>query len=202
MQIFDLFPYFCSGLMVSFAIGALLVKNPVYSLLFLVAMVLNMAMIFMSIGSEFLGLLLVIVYAGAIAVLFLFVIMMVNYKASVVAKRPFTEGWPIVAIFVIIFIFEIVRTLFKYTDGLKDYVLIKSDYSDIKTIANLLYGTYQNELVLTAIILLIGVIGAILMTLKYVKIVPKRSFVSDQVKQTKEGSVAMINPPINSGIDY
>ena len=70
---------------------------------------------------------------------------MVNYKASVAAKRPFTEGWPIVAIFVIIFIFETVRTLFKYTDGLKDYVLIKSDYSDIKQIANLLYGTYQNE---------------------------------------------------------
>lgn len=201
---FDFFPYFVSGLMLAFACGAIYVRNPVYALLFLVAMVINMAFLFIAAKSEFLGLLLLIVYAGAVAVLFLFIVMMVNYKASLSAKRPISQGWPLVIGMVITLVFEVVRILFKYMNSLKEIPIhaYNPDFASIKSIGRIMYIEYANEIILTAVILLIGVIGSIIMTMKYVKIVPKRIFVSEQIKRQKENSVALVYPEVGSGIDY
>ncbi len=200
----EFFPYFVSGLVLAFVGATFYVRNPVYALLFLVAMVVNIAFLFIAAKSEFLGLLLLVVYAGAIAILFLFVIMMVNYKASLTARQPISQGWPLAGIMTGVFIFEISRILLNYTSLLKDNTIrnFDSEFSSLFSIGKLLYGSYGNEVVLTAIILLIGVVGSIAMTMKYVKEVPKRMIISDQIKRDKKDSITLEHPVIGTGINY
>ena len=202
---FNIFPYFTSIILLVCAYGTMYLRNPVHALLSLVAMVVNMSFLFISAKSEFVGLLLIIVYAGAVAVLFLFVIMMVNYKESLNAKRTFSEGYPMTFIMSILLVFSVIRTLFKYMDSLKEEAAQYRDsveFSNLKNIGDLMYNSFANEIILTGVILFIGVVGSIVITIRYIKIVPKRISVSQQVGRDKKTSIQLVKPKLNRGVDY
>lgn len=188
------------GMILFFSASALLNKNPVHSLLFLVCMVVCMSIMSMLIGMEFISLLLITVYAGAIAVLFLFVVMMINYVD--IQKRSQTSGyWQFNAIVLCFFGYIFLNALFLYVPG---FTLNESgaSYSSLEKLAELLYLKYGNEVINTGIILLIGVVGSVMMTINLVKKVPKRISADLQNARNTDNSVKIVDVDSGSGINY
>jgi len=152
--------------------------NPVHSILFLILTFCNCSFIMFLIGAEFLGLIFIMVYVGAIAVLFLFVIMMLDIKRSSSEKLTFFDICLILIVGLIFFfeLFFMLENSFITIDmnlaqnnkinyiNLYSIVKIKV-LGGIKIIGLLLYTTYSFYLVLASLVLLVAMIGAIVLTL-------------------------------------
>lgn len=147
-------------------------KNAVHSVLFLILVFCNTSGLLLLLGSEFLSLMLIIVYVGAIAVLFLFVIMMLNVKINPLI----ISGYSIVPIgFLIFFVLFVIlsnsmRELdlinFKYNDVKFVIWTLETSYiSNIETIGNVLYTQYCILFLICGLILLVAMIGVIVLTM-------------------------------------
>lgn len=180
-----------SGAMVVFA------KNPVHAVLFLILTFFNAAGLFILLGAEFLAMLLVVVYVGAVAVLFLFVVMMLDVdfaelKAGLIknARIGALVGGVVLAELIALFTFG----NFTPAPATAAAVAIPDDVTNTEAIGRLLYTKYVYFFQGAGMVLLVAMIGAIVLTLRHRENV-KRQSVSDQVARTPQMGLEVIKVP-------
>lgn len=172
-----------SGLMVSFS------ANPVESVLFLILTFFLSGIILFLFNAEFFGLILIIVYVGAIAVLFLFVVMMLNLK---VYESVFTKNFQttififflfiLVSIILFIYLNDIFNNQKLSIDSTNDILLI-DNLNNIDVLGQVLYNYYLASFLVAGLILLIALVGSIVLTLRFNR-VPNKQLISRQLART------------------
>ena len=157
-------------LLVASALGLITARNPVYSALFLVLCFFNSAVIWILTEAEFLAIVLVLVYVGAVMVLFLFVVMMLDINLAEL-RRGFTRfawlGW--LTAFVVIA--EIVGVVWSHgltgLDVGKGVVPEPADYSNTLALGQVIYTRYAYPFELAAVLLLVAIVAAIALTMRH-----------------------------------
>lgn len=191
---------------VAIAAGVMVVvsRNPVHSVLFLILAFFNASGLFVLIGAEFIAMILVVVYVGAVAVLFLFVVMMLDIN-FVELRQGFMRYMPIGALIGIILAVELVFVLGAWSIS-GEASLVKAapipaagDISNINALGNIIYTRYVYLFQAAGVILLIAMIGAIVLTLRTREGVKKQR-ISDQVARTPEETVMVVKVKSGEGI--
>ena len=165
---FELFLFYLFGTtLIGSAMGVILSRNPVYAVLFLVLAFINSSFLWMLIQAEFLALLLIVVYVGAVAVLFLFVVMMMDINIAEL-QQGFTKYAPIGAILGVIVLVEIAFVMMsdQITIKAQEVQAFASDYSNTEELGKELYTNYIYPFELAAIILLVAIVVAITLTMR------------------------------------
>ena len=177
--------YLFSAILLLSSLMVISTKNPVHSVLFLILAFLNAAGIFVILHAEFLAMILIIVYVGAVAVLFLFVVMMLDFKTSL-GKDNILQYMPIGLLIGLVFIAELVIVLINTRLDLSNIQILSnpldnfSDQSNTEAIGSILYTNYVLYFQLSGVILLVAMVGSIVLTLRDREGV-KRQIVSEQV---------------------
>jgi NADH-quinone oxidoreductase subunit J len=157
-----------AGVLVAAAIGVITSKNPVHAVLFLVFAFFNSAVIWLLMEAEFLAIVLVLVYVGAVMVLFLFVVMMLDINIAQI-REGFTRYAPLGIVVALVVIFEIgsvvwVKSLpFDTSDAPGP---MPAGYSNTEALGKLLYTEYVYPFQLAAVILLVAIVAAIVLTMR------------------------------------
>ncbi|TLP49007.1 MULTISPECIES: NADH-quinone oxidoreductase subunit J [Cohaesibacter] len=187
-----------SGLMV---IGA---RNPVHSVLFLILAFFNAAALFVLLGAEFLAMLLIVVYVGAVAVLFLFIVMMLDID-FVELRAGFLSYMPIGLMVGLVLLAELIIAIGGWAispdvvANLGEPIPDLAEMSNIEAIGSLLYTKYVYYFLSAAMILLVAMIGAIVLTLHHRKDV-QRQDITRQVARTIENSIEIKKVESGKGI--
>jgi NADH-quinone oxidoreductase subunit J len=184
-----IFFYVFAVLAVASGAAVILARNPVHAVLYLILTFFNAAGLFILLGAEFLAMLLVIVYVGAVAVLFLFVVMMLDVDFAEL-KAGFIKNAPIGAIVGGVVLAELIA-LFSYrgftsSTAKVSAAAIPAGVSNTKALGLILYTKYAYFFEGAGMILLVAMIGAIVLTLRHRENV-KRQSVPAQVARGKEG---------------
>jgi NADH-quinone oxidoreductase subunit J len=159
-----LFFYLFAGIMLASSLMVVVSRNPVYSVLFLILAFFNAAGLFVLIGAEFLAMLLVVVYVGAVAVLFLFVVMMLDINFAEM-RAGFQKYLPLGLVVGGILVFELVAAM--YGDAFSGASLPEApDISNTTRLGGVLYTKYAYLFQLAGLILLVAMIGAIALTMR------------------------------------
>jgi NADH-quinone oxidoreductase subunit J len=190
--------YIFAAFLVMTCLSVLFSKNPVNSVLFLVLAFLNSTFLFILIGAEFVGIILAIVYIGAVAILFLFVVMMLDIQITslVLNVKRYT---PLAVLFAGIILAEIVYlSVFKSNNPTLS--LITKYENNTEQIGNVLYTDYFLEFQLSGIVLLLAMIGAIVLTHVY-KPTIKRQNIEKQNTTTSKDRVRLVKVKSGEGID-
>jgi NADH-quinone oxidoreductase subunit J len=161
--------YGFSAVLIAAALGVIISKNPVHAALFLVLSFVTSAAIWLLIEAEFLAIVLVLVYVGAVMVLFLFVIMMLDIKTE--EHRPgFTRyawlGW-ITAAVVIAEIIGVVTARRFGVDIARGAPALPASYSNTQALGRVLYTQYAYPFELAAVVLLVAIVAAIALTMRH-----------------------------------
>src|SRR5579864_218422 len=161
--------YIFGTILVLGALGVIISRNPVYSALFLVLCFLTSAAIWLLIEAEFLAVILVLVYVGAVMVLFLFVVMMLDINLEEL-RHGFTRyawlGW-LTALAVIVEIVGVVWVRGVGVDVTKGPIPTSPDYSNTLELGQMLYTRYAYPFELAAILLLVAIVAAISLTMRH-----------------------------------
>lgn len=178
-------------------------KNPVHSVLFLILGFFNVAGLFVLLGAEYIAMTLVIVYVGAVAVLFLFVVMMLNINFSEM-REGFLRYLPlgfVVAVTIFAEFMVIFSASFKEESGMAvaQNAIADSGVSNTRAIGNILYTDYAYPFQMAGIILLIAMIGAIVLT-KRERIGVRKQNIAKQLSRTKEGGIEIVSVKSGEGI--
>lgn len=158
--------YLLASTIVLSALGVIIARNPVHSVLLLILAFFNAAGLFVLMGAEFLAMILIIVYVGAVAVLFLFVVMMLDIDAASL-RRGFLNYLPLGLILGGILLLELIVILTAANSGETTAALIQPKPVQAIDIGLLLYTRYVHFFQLAALILLVAMIGAIVLTLRH-----------------------------------
>mgnify|MGYP005738205267 FL=1 len=195
--------YLFSSILLLSSLMVISTKNPVHSVLFLILAFLNAAGIFVILHAEFLAMILIIVYVGAVAVLFLFVVMMLDFKTSL-EKDNILQYMPIGLLIGLVFIAELVIVLINTRLDLSNIQILSnpldnfSDQSNTEAIGSILYTNYVLYFQLSGIILLVAMVGSIVLTLRDREGV-KRQIVSEQVD--RKGKIELVDVKSGEGVD-
>jgi len=171
MTFIDLIFYFFSGLLILAALGVILSRNPVYSALLLVLAFFSCAAIWLLLEAEFLGIVLVLVYVGAVMVLFLFVVMMLDINIEEM-RKGFVRYLPIGALVALILAAQMIWVVGPIgpdvlgDESLNQAVRHGADYSNTKELGRVLYTEYVLPFEIASIILLVAIVAAISLTLR------------------------------------
>lgn len=188
--------------LVTVAAGFLVIsaRNPVHSVLFLILAFFSAAGLFVLLGAEFLAMLLVVVYVGAVAVLFLFVVMMLDVDFSKL-RQGFANYLPIGAVIAIVLLGELLVVLFAIVSkgAVAGAKLEPSATSNIKEIGRVLYTDYVYLFQAAGFVLLVAMIGAIVLTLRHRTYV-KRQDIFRQVTRRRKDAVAVVKAKSGEGI--
>jgi len=188
--------YIFSTILVGSALAVITVRNPVYAALFLVLAFFTCAGIWLLLEAEFLAITLVLVYVGAVMVLFLFVVMMLDINLAPL-KEGFIKFLPVgIAVGVIILI-QMAMILGPENFGLEKFAAPEAqggDYSNTKALGRILYTTYVYPFEIAAVILLVAIIAAITLTLRKRPEV-KTQNVAEQVKVRRDDRVRLVKMP-------
>ncbi|NCP39122.1 MAG: NADH-quinone oxidoreductase subunit J [Rhodoferax sp.] len=160
--------YFFSAILLFAAFRVVTARNPVHAVLFLVLTFFQASLIWMLLKAEFLSLSLILVYVGAVMVLFLFVVMMLDINLESV-RQGFWKHFPIAAVVGVFIIFEMSAVLmggFRVTDDPAIVNNVTAGASNTRELGKLLYTYYIYPLEVAAAILLVGMIAAIALTLR------------------------------------
>ena len=179
-------------------------KNTVHSVFFLILDFISISCLFIMVGAEFLGMIILIVYVGAVAVLFLFVVMMLNVaeqKQSWFIGKKSTHIPTGLIVSVIIFLeLLVVVGGWKYKDGLMNSnSLTISNISNTHQLGLVMYTDYILYFQIAGIILLLSMIGAILLTFRKRPGVKRQSYVK-QISREPSSSIELIQVPSNKGV--
>jgi NADH-quinone oxidoreductase subunit J len=150
------------------ALGVILARNPVYSALLLVLCFFNSAVIWLLLDAEFLGIVLVLVYVGAVMVLFLFVIMMLDINLEEL-RKGLADNWPLalaVAGFVVFAMINIIVVKHLGGSGLRTAPALGAGYSNTRELGTALFTHYAYPAQIAAVILLVASVAAIVLTLR------------------------------------
>jgi NADH-quinone oxidoreductase subunit J len=191
------FFYLFAVLAVASGAMVILAKNPVHAVLFLILAFFNGAGLFVLLGAEFIAMLLVIVYVGAVSVLFLFVVMMLDVDFAAL-KAGFIKNAKVGAIVGGIVLVELVA-LFSYR-GLNIASTINTasptpaDLTNTQALGEILYTKYVYFFQCSGLILLVAMIGAIVLTLKH-RAGVKRQSVAEQVARSPKTTLEVVKVP-------
>jgi NADH-quinone oxidoreductase subunit J len=188
--------YFFSTILISGALGVVLVRNPVYAALFLILSFFTSSAIWLMLEAEFLGITLVLVYVGAVMVLFLFVIMMLDINMDPL-REGFVKMMPLAALVAVIIAAEIVLVMTSPSFNFDQSVVHAADYSNTKAIGNILYTEYVYPFEIAAVILVVAIIAAIALTLRRRKGV-KHQNPSKQIRTKRNDRVRLVKMPSSS----
>jgi len=190
---------------VAVASGVLVVsaRNPVHSVLFLILAFFNAAALFVLIGAEFLAMILVIVYVGAVAVLFLFVVMMLDIDFAQL-RSGFVRYLPIGALVGFILLAELVLVIGSWAvapsvpSSAATLATGAVRLTNTRALGDILYTRYVFGFQMAGLILLVAMIGAIVLTLRHRADVRRQS-ISAQLARTRAQSVEVVKVPVGSG---
>ena len=202
----SIFFYTFSLIAIISAIMVTVSKNTVHSVFFLILDFISISCLFIMIGAEFLGMIMLIVYVGAVAVLFLFVVMMLNVaqqKNQWFSTRESSKHLPVGIIISVIIFFELIVVIggWKYKPDVVTAMSMSIDYetSNTHSIGYVLYTDYIHIFQLSGMILLVAMIGAIVLTFRKRPGVKKQSYFS-QISRERSDGVEMIDVKKNKGV--
>lgn len=157
--------YLFATLTIASALAVIFARNPVHSVLWLIVAFFNAAGLLLLLGAEFIAMLLVIVYVGAVAVLFLFVVMMLNIDFASL-RRGFTKNLPFGLIIALVLLGEVIIAVTAWKAGptLSGTAIPAAKTPNIVALGQLLYSRYLFAFELAGLILLVAMIGAIVLT--------------------------------------
>ena len=182
--------YIFSAVILLSALMVISSRNPVHSVLFLILAFFNAAGLFVILHAEFLAMILIIVYVGAVAVLFLFVVMMLDFKASL-EKSNILQYMPIGIFVGMVFISELIIVLINTKLELKNIQILTNPLSNFENLTNteaigsVLYTDYILYFQVSGIILLVAMVGSIVLTLRDREGV-KRQSILQQIDRTSQ----------------
>jgi NADH-quinone oxidoreductase subunit J len=155
------------AVLIGAALGVILSRNPVYSALLLVLCFFNSAVIWILLDAEFLGIVLVLVYVGAVMVLFLFVVMMLDVNLEQL-RSDFVGYWPLTVAVAGFVVFAIINVIVEHLGGvaLKTAPALAANYSNTRSLGVELFTRYAYPAQVAAIILLVASVAAIVLTLR------------------------------------
>tara|TARA_B100001063_G_C16692704_1_gene517981 strand:+ start:457 stop:1077 length:621 start_codon:yes stop_codon:yes gene_type:complete len=180
-------------------------KNPVHSVLFLILSFFNGAGLFVILHAEFLAMILIIVYVGAVAVLFLFVVMMLDFKISL-DKNNILQYLPIGFFVGLVFISELMIVLINTKFDLSNIQILVNpmfkfeNLTNTEAIGSILYTDYILYFQLSGVILLVAMIGSIVLTLRTRDGV-KRQSIQSQLDRNYKSTITLVDPKSNEGVD-
>ncbi len=182
-------------------------KNTVHSVFFLILDFISISCLFIMIGAEFLGMIMLIVYVGAVAVLFLFVVMMLNVAEQ--KGQWFSSRWdggthiPVGLLVSLIIFFELIIVIggWKYKPDLLNSlsINISTEVTNTRSIGNVLYTDYIHLFQISGMILLVAMIGAIVLTYRERAGVKRQSYVKQISRERNEG-VDLVEAERNKGV--
>ena len=187
-----LFFYLFAGVMLASGVMVVISRNPVYSVLFLILAFFNAAGLFILVGAEFLAMLLVVVYVGAVAVLFLFVVMMLDINFAEM-RAGFQKYLPLGLIVGGILVFELVLAMYGDAFGSKT-TPITSEIANTTRLGGVLYTKYAFLFQVAGLILLVAMIGAISLTLRK-RVGVRRQVIADQNARRRADVLDVIKVP-------
>ena len=197
-----LFFYLFAAVCVASAVMVIVSRNPVHSVLFLILAFVNAAGLFILMGAEFLGMMLIVVYVGAVAVLFLFVIMMLDVD-FVELREGFIQYLPVGIVIGGIFLFELLLVVGAWvinpTVTKTITAAIPTNVTNTEALGLVLYTKYIHYFQLAGMVLLVAMIGAIVLTLRH-KANVKRQNINVQNARTPEMAMAMRKVPSGQGL--
>ena len=190
-----LFFYMFSAVMLGAGLMVVVSRNPVFSVLFLILAFFNAAGLFVLIGAEFIAMLLVVVYVGAVAVLFLFVVMMLDINFAEI-RAGFQKYLPLGLVVGGILVFELVAAI--YGDAFKGASLpAMPEISNTRALGNVLYTKYMYLFQVAGLILLVAMIGAISLTMRKRPGV-RRQVIAEQNARSRAESVEVVEVPVGA----
>ncbi|MDC2996511.1 NADH-quinone oxidoreductase subunit J [Candidatus Pelagibacter sp.] len=197
------FFYFFSFIAVISAIMVTVSKNTVHSVFFLILDFISISSLFIMIGAEFLGMIMLIVYVGAVAVLFLFVVMMLNVakqKNTWFKSSTNSAHIPIGLLVSIIIFFEVIIVIggWKYKPELSNKIIV-SDITNTHSIGNVLYTDYIHLFQLSGMVLLVAMIGAIVLTFRKREGLKRQSYFKQLSRERIDG-VSLVNVKSHQGV--
>jgi len=201
-----IFFYFFSIITVGSALMVIASKNTVHAVFFLILDFISVGCLFIMIGAEFLGMIMLIVYVGAVAVLFLFVVMMLNVAEQ---KQSWFRGLkksthiPVGLIVSIIILLEVLVVIggWKYKSNFinTESIVVDPNFSNTHQLGNVLYTDYIYLFQIAGIILLLSMIGAIVLTYRKREGVKKQSYIN-QISRESKTSVEVVEADFNAGV--
>ena len=200
-----IFFYIFSLIAIVSAIMVTVSKNTVHSVFFLILDFISISCLFIMIGAEFLGMIMLIVYVGAVAVLFLFVVMMLNVahqKNTFFKSNQGSKHIPIGLFVSLIIFFELIIVVggWKYKPELNNISSLETtSISNTHSIGYVLYTDYIHLFQLSGMILLVAMIGAIILTYRKREGLKRQSYFS-QISREKIDSVDLVDVKKNKGI--
>jgi NADH-quinone oxidoreductase subunit J len=201
-----IFFYTFSFIAIVSAIMVTVSKNTVHSVFFLILDFISISCLFIMIGAEFLGMIMLIVYVGAVAVLFLFVVMMLNVaqqKNQWFSAQESSKHIPIGLIVSVIIFFELIIVIggWKYKPDLVSAMslAIDKDITNTHSIGYVLYTDYIHVFQLRGMIRLVAMLGAIVLTFRQRSGVKRQNYFS-QISRERSDGVEMIDIESNKGV--
>ena len=200
-----IFFYFFSIITIGSALMVIVSKNTVHAVFFLILDFISVGCLFIMIGAEFLGMIMMIVYVGAVAVLFLFVVMMLNVSEQ---KQSWFRGQksthiPIGLIVSSIILLELLVVLsgWKYKTNFltTKELIIEPNSTNTHDLGNILYTEYIHLFQVAGVILLLSMIGAIVLTYRKRDGVKTQSYIN-QVSREKQSSIKVVEVDFDKGV--
>ena len=202
----SLFFYFFSTIAVFASIMVTVSRNTVYSVFFLILVFINISILFIMIGAEFLGMIMLIVYVGAVAVLFLFVVMMLNITEQLTkrtSRRGLINNISVGLMVGVIIFLELLVVVggWKYKDTFVSLSAtnLNLDISNTHALGNVLYTDYIHLFQISGMILLVAMIGAITLTFSKRENIKRQSYF-DQIQREKDSAVSLVEVESGKGV--
>lgn len=198
------FFYLFAGVAVGSGFMVIASKNPVHAVLFLILAFVNAAGLFLLLGAEFLAMILIVVYVGAVAVLFLFVVMMLDVDFAEL-RAGFLRYLPVGGLIGIVVLIELILVVGTWVmspdiaEGLATPVPTAADVTNTEALGRVLYTKYVYFFEAAGMILLIAMVGAIVLTLRHKEGV-KRQSIADQVARDPKSAIEIRQVESGKGI--
>jgi len=204
MIIYQISFYFFASIIVISSLFVISSKNPVHSVLFLILSFVTTACLFILLGAEFLAMILIVVYVGAVAVLFLFVVMMLDIN-FIKLREGFLQYLPIAVLLGIVLLSELLMVFLSkkmLTSGLIEFSNTPyfSSSGNTKDIGIVLYTEFFYLFQISGLILLVAMIGSIILTLRQREGVKKQN-IYQQVNLISKDRIEKKRIPIGKGVD-
>jgi len=196
--------YIFSAILLGSALAVITSKNSVHSVMFLILAFVNAAGLFVMLNAEFLAMLLIIVYVGAIAVLFLFVVMMLDIDT--LKEKVKSAHFPFIIFVSVILAIELylilsVADIVSYQMPKALFMPIDKNITNTENIGNVLYTSFIFPFQLSGAILFVAMIGAIVLTIRENKRFLRKQSVSDQMNRKREDAVELKTPESGKGLN-
>jgi NADH-quinone oxidoreductase subunit J len=204
MIISAIFFYLFAAVCIASAVMVISSRNPVHSVLFLILAFVNAAGLFMLMGAEFLAMILIVVYVGAVAVLFLFVVMMLDVDFTEL-RQGFLTYLPVGALIGVILLAELITVVFAWViePGVANFITAPippaADVSNTQALGLVLYTRYVYFFQAAGLILLVAMVGAIVLTLQHKPNV-RRQNIADQVARRPATAIEIVKVKSGQGL--